>query len=178
MISFRRTKRRDYRQYREKYVIFCIAGMFILLLVMMLTATSGKKRLENQLIETREMMAASIQSDMNKVIRAYETIDHKSADLAGDVLPTMKKHMYSANEMNDVLLETFGSDYSMFDHEQYDAFMAVMNQFDQLIATGQSTNAAKENLVVCMEDLKTSIANRFTADGGLLPRTAMTSKQP
>lgn len=178
MISFKRTKRRNYQQPGEKYVLFGAAGMFVLLLIMMLTATSGRNHMENKLTDTREMMAASIQSDMNRVIRAYETIDHKSADLAGDVLPTMKQHMYSANSMNDVLKETFGDEYSMFDPEQYDSFLSIMDQFDQLIATGQSTNAAKDSLVPCMENLKVTLANRFTADGGLLPRTALSSKQP
>ena len=178
MISFKRTKRRNYQQPGEKYALFGVAGMFVLLLVIMLVTASGKNRLENQLVEARESMAASIQSDMNRVLKAYGTIDHKSADLADEVLPTMKQHMYSANSMNDILKETFGDEYSMFDQDQYDAFLSIMDQFDQLLATGQSTSSAKANLVPCMESLKVTLANRFTADGGLLPRTAMKSSQP
>ena len=86
--------------------------------------------------------------------------------------------MYAANEVNEILAETFGEEYAMFDPEQYESFLAIMARFDQLMAAGQSPDPAKESLTACMDALEISIANRFTADGGLLPRTAMTSTQP
>ena len=179
MVSFKRTKKRNYRHPGEKYLTLGVAGMFALLLIVMLAAFSGRSHLEAQLNETREIMAASIQRDMNEVLRSYENIGRKSADLAGDVLPTMRRYMYSANGMNEALVEIFGEDYSMIDPEQYDAFESIMDQFDQLLAAGQSTDPAKESLVACMSSFEAALSNRFTADGSLLPKTASTaSSQP
>ena len=159
-------------------MFFGVAGMFVLLLVMMLSAASSRNHLDNRLNEAQEMMAASIQNDMNKVLRAHDTIDHKSADLSGDILPTMKQHMYAANEMNKALTETFGEEYSMIDPKQYEEFLSIMEQFDHLLAAGQSTAPAKESLVLCMDSMETALANRLTAEGNLLPKTASTSMQP
>ena len=179
MISFKRTKRRNYKHPGEKYLILGVAGMFALMLIMMLSASSGRNRLEAQLDETREIMAASIQSDMNEVLRASENIDRKNADLAGEVLPTMRLYMYAANEMNDALIETFGDEYSMIDPELYASFESIMGEFDQLLAAGQSTDSAKEKMTACMAGFRTDLTHRFTADGSLLPKTASTaSKHP
>ena len=155
-----------------------IAGAFVLLAILMLSAFSAKSSLQAQMNETREMMAASIQRDMNEVLGSYKTIDRKSADLTGDILPTMRQHMYAAYEMNRVLTQTFGDQYSMIDDEHYKTFQSIMDQYDQLLAAGQSTDPARENLTACMTNLEQVLANRFTADGGLLPRTVFTSKQP
>lgn len=178
MISFKRTKRRNYTHPGEKYMLAGAAGIFVLLLVLTLSAFSAKGSLQMQMNDAREMMAASIQRDMNQVLSSYEAIDRKSANLAGDILPTMRQHMYAAYEMNRVLTQTFGDEYSMIDAEHYDAFQSVMDQYDQLLAAGQSTDPARENLTACMTNLEQVLANRFTADGGLLPRTVFTSKQP
>ncbi len=179
MISFKRTRRRNYKHPGEKYMLLGLAGMFALMLIIMLSASSGRSRLEAQLGETREIMAASIQSDMNEVLRAAENIDRKNADLAGDVLPAMRLYMYAANEMNDALVETFGEKYSMIDPEQYESFESIMDEFDQLLAAGQSTEPAKEKMTACMDGFRIALYNRFTADGSLLPKTASTaSKQP
>ena len=180
MISFKRTKKRNYHNPREKYILSSLGGAFLLLILLVLIGFNGKSRLHLKLTDTQDMLAASIQSDVSSAMNCYESIHRKNADLSGDILPTMRRHMYAANEMNRILTETFGEEYSMIDPAQYDSFEAVMEQFDQLLAAGQSTEPAKENLTLCMEDLKNSIAHRFTAEGNLLPKTASatTSKQP
>lgn len=178
MISFKRTKRRNYTHPGGKYMTVGIAGAFVLLAILMFSAFSAKSSLQAQMRETREMMAASIQRDMNEVLGSYKTIDRKSADLTGDILPTMRQHLYAAYEMNRVLTQTFGDQYSMIDDEHYKTFQSIMDQYDQLLAAGQSTDPARENLTTCMTNLEQVLANRFTADGGLLPRTVFTSKQP
>lgn len=178
MISFRRTRRRSYRHPGEKYLLLGTIGVFVLLLALMCGTIVSRNHLNARRIDEREMLAASIQSDMNEVIRAYETIGRKSANLADDILPTMKQHMYAAYRMNRLLTESFGEEYAMFDPEQYESFAAIMARFDQLLAAGQSTDPAAERLNECMDSLKATLANRFTADGSLLPRTANASAQP
>ena len=177
MLSFRRTKRRNYMHPGEKYLFFGVAVMFALMMIIMLGAASGKNRLENQLGETREIMAAAIQRNMASTMRTYENINRKNVDLADDVLPAMRLHMYAANEMNEALTETYGDEYSMINPDQYDAFEAVMDEFDQLMAAGHSTEPAKEKLLVLMNSFQTTLANRFTADGSLLPQTASTASR-
>lgn len=180
MISFKRTKKRNYRNPREAYLISAVAAAFAVCIILMLVGFLGRNTLRAQLSETQDMLASSIQSDISKALNSYEGIGRKSANLSGDILPTMRRHMYAAYEMNRILVETCGEEYSMIDEAQYDSFESVMDQFDRLIAAGQSTDPAKESLTVCMDTLKASIANRFTAEGSLLPKTASatTSKQP
>ncbi len=172
MVIFKRNRKRNYQNPAEKYALYGLAGVFTLMLVMMIVGFSGRSRLSGLLMETREMMAASIQSDMNKVLQSYDSIDRKSADLGGDILPTMRQHMYAANSMNKVLTETFGEEYSMIDPALYERFQGIMEEFDQLMAAGQSTAAAKESLTTCMTDIEVALGNRFGADGLLLPQTA------
>lgn len=176
MISFKRTKKRNYRYPGEKYMLYGIAGMFVLLLILMLSAFSGKNQLENQLTETREMMAATIQSNMSKAISSYESIGRTSADLGDDILPAIEQHMYTAHAMNRVLTESFGDTYSMIDEEQYETFEGILTEFDQLLTRGQSVDPAMERMDACMRTMQQSVANRFTADGMLLPKTASTAR--
>lgn len=180
MIRFKRTKKRTYRNPREKYLALSLAGVFGLMLILTLVGFLGKNSLQTQLNETQDMLAASISRDLSQVLSSHENIDRKSANLSGDILPTMRRHMYAAYEMNRVLTETYGEEYSMLDEEQYDSFEAIMDQFDSLLAAGQSTDPAKESLTACMENVRSAMSNRFTAEGSLLPKTASatTSKQP
>lgn len=180
MISFKRTKKRNFRSPRMKYLSLSAAGAFALLVILVLVGFSGRNNLRALLGETQDILASSIQSDLNDALDSYEGIDRKSANLADDILPTMRRHMYAAHEMNKILVETFGEEYSMLDAAQYESFEAIMKRFDQLIAAGQSTDPAKETLAACMNDLRSSIAGRFTAEGNLLPKTASatTSNQP
>ncbi len=170
MISFRRSRTRSFEQQGEKYLLIALAGTFILLVIMLLFAASGRNRLQAQLDETREMMAASVQSDMYAAISSYLTIDRRSADIEGDILPTMKNHMYSARSMNRVLSETFGEKYSLIDEKDYSQFLSVMAEFDRLLASGQSTDPAKELLVPCMNIFQNTLLNRFNEEGELLPK--------
>lgn len=172
MITFKRTRKRSYQHPGEKYFFYSIAGVFALMLVMLVVAFSGRNRLNTQLCEAREMMAASIQTDMNQAFSSYDGINRKSADLQGDILPAMRQHMYAANSMNKVLSETFGKEYSMIDKELYDSFQAIMEEFDKQLSAGQSTESAKEQLVACMNGMVAELGNRFGADGLLLPKTA------
>ena len=171
MIGFRRPRMRTFEQHGEKYLLLALAGSFILLVVMLLFAFSGKSRLQKQLDTSLEMMAASVQSDVYNALTVYRTIDHKSADVEGDILPTMKRHMYSAYSMNRVLKETFGDEYSLIDDEAYNEFESVMREFDRVLSAGQSTKAAKESLVPCMNGFQNMILNRFTEEGELIPLT-------
>lgn len=172
MISFKRTKKRSYQNPGERYFLYGLAGIFVLLTVLMLSAFSGKGSLQTQLDEAREMMAASIQSDVQQALSSYESIGRKSADLQNDVLPALRRHMHSAYAMNRVLTETFGEEYSMIDDDLYENFENSMQQFDSLLSAGQSTDPAKEILTACMDGMKIALNNRFTDDGNLLPRTA------
>ena len=176
MVSFRRTKKRNYQHPGEKYFLYGIAGMFALLLILMISAFSGKGQLNHQLTETREMMAASIQNNMSKAISSYETIGRTTADLGDDILPEIQQHMYAAHSLNRILAESFGEEYSMLSEEEYETFQSIMSEFQQLMTTGQSTAPAEERLAACMQGLQISLANRFTADGGLLPKTASTGR--
>lgn len=170
MISFRRSRTRSFEHQGEKYLLIALAGSFILLVVMLLFAFSGKSRLQAQMDESLEMMAASVQSDVYNALNSYRTIDHKSADVEGDILPTMKRHMYSAHSMNRVLTETFGEEYSLIDEESYNEFESVMREFDRVLSAGQSTKAAKELLVPCMNKFQNMLLNRFNEEGELLPK--------
>ncbi len=169
MTSFKRSRTRSFEHQGEKYLLLALAGAFILLVSMMLFAASGRNRLQNQLNEGMEIIAASIQRDVSDALSSYRAIDRKSADLEGDILPTMEKHMHSAHSMNRVLVEIFGEEYSMIDETTYEQFETVMAEFDRLLAAGQSTSSAKELLVPCMNSFQNMLLNRFTEDGKLLP---------
>ncbi len=106
MLSFKRTKRRNYQNPREKYIAFSLAGAFALLLILTLVGFTGQSRLRARLAETQDILAAAIQSDLNDALDSYAGIDRKSANLSGDILPTMRRHMYSAYEMDRILVET------------------------------------------------------------------------
>ncbi len=105
MIQIKRTRKRSYQGVAQ-YLPLAIAGVFILLLVLTIVGFTGKGRLTARMSESREMMAASVQSDINKAMNSYTAVSRKAADLSGDTLPKLKMYMYAASDM---YIFSFGS---------------------------------------------------------------------
>ena len=178
MIIFRRKRARDYRHPYKRYALYAAGGAYALLLLALLITLSAKNAANRTLEECRDVMAASIQENMNQALRSFDEINRRSADLQGEILPSMKQRLYAADAMNRAMVETFGEQYSVYDLSQYENFAAIMAKFDELLATGQSTDEAKLTLASYMTQVEELVSERFGPNGLLLPKTAKQSTEP
>ena len=172
MIVFRRKRARSYQRPIQKNAAYIVAGAFVLMLVVMLSLLSAKRASDRALGECREVLSAGVQQNLFEAIKSYDGISLRSADLTGEILPSMRRSLYAADALNRAMVQTFGDSSSLYDMAQYEAFQAIMAAFDDKIAAGQSTDDAKAQLSAYMAQMESVVAQRLGPEGLPLSKTA------
>ena len=174
MVIFKRRHKRSYTFLPQKKR-FCIAlAAFALVFAVALFGLISRSNALNRLEQTRDALAGAIQDNMNQVLNSFESMSRKSnSDIVEEVLPSMEQYMYTASTLNAVLTDSFGEKYSVLSHDLYADFEAVVQEYANQIAMGQSTSAAAENMTTCMNDIEQTLTDRFSEDGLINPRTAL-----
>ena len=174
MIIFKRRQKRSFHPTSRQIKRYACVGAVALLLFFAIFGMCSRAAARARLARTRDLLAASIQDDMNQVLISYDSMSRKSnSAIVEDVLPGMERHMYSASTLNAILVETFGEKYSVLDVSLYRDFEAVVAEYANKIAMGQSTAEAAQSMTVCMNNLENALRSRFGEDGLLMPRTAL-----
>lgn len=119
-------------------------------------------------IATRNAIASAEQQELLTAVSCFERIGYPNADLAGDILPTLEKHLHAASTLDAVLCGTCGTQYSLLDGEVLRYVTLTMAELHTAVKQGTSTDAGIENLSVYMLMLKNSLGERFDAKGAVL----------
>ena len=172
MVTVKRQKKRSLHSPAARYKIGACAVVFIAVLALCAFGLSERFRLQTQIEDLTDYMAKSIRTDLNQALQSYNAMDRRSADLSGDILPNMKRYMYSAYSMNRLLVEARGESYSMLYTATYNNFQTIVGEFERLLANGQSTTSVKTSLGDYMQAIETTLSSRFDSADLLLPQTA------
>lgn len=172
MVTVKRQKKRSTTNQSGKYIMLGGAALAIIILIMAIVGWVGRAGLQAQMDDLSEYMAKSIRTDLNQVIQCYGTLDKKS-DSAAEVLPNMKKYMYSAYNMNKILVESRGSKYSIIDVASYNSFQTIVGEYERLLANGQATSTVKASLGDYISSLEDTVLTRFDSADLLLPQQAL-----
>ncbi len=173
MITVKRKKRRSLENPTARYMLFGGIALGLVVLAVCAFALMRSFRLEAQLDDLGDYMAKSIRADMNQAVQAFDSIDRRSVDVAGEVLPNMKRYMYSAYSMNRLLVAARGESYSILDSATYNSFQTIVGEYERLLANGQSTTEVRTSLGDYMTAIGTMLAERFDSADLLLPQTAL-----
>lgn len=172
MVTVKRQRKRSLQNQKGKYLLVGGAALFAIMLGLIIALFADRAALRNRLDDLSDYMAKSIRTDLNQALQYYDNIDRRSADLTGDVLPNMKKYMYSAYNTNKLLVEARGESYSIIDTATYNSFQTLAGEFERLLANGQSTAAVKTSMGDYMQAIETVLSSRFDSADLLLPKTA------
>lgn len=135
-------------------------------------------RAQDQLNQNREQLAERIQGDLNMVLKSYDELDRRNVDVQGDILPALRQHLYTAYALDNILIDSYGQNYSVLSSELYQNIENSLAGFDRLLANGQDIESAQADLSVYMVEVATLMEQRFGADGLLLPKTAIQTSAP
>jgi len=149
--------------------IAVFAALAIALGVVSILLAQQSKRLESGY----NVLAGQIQSDLNIALRTFEGASLPNADLAGEVAPAMKMYLYTANSLNEVLVDQYGKGASVLDETLYQQINLALDDIVKLINVGQSTDSAMSQLSAYMATLKTNMEAKFSYNNLLLPQMAM-----
>lgn len=150
-------------------VIAVFAALVIALSVVSILLTQRSKRLESGY----NVLAGQIQSDLNMALRTFETSSLPGADLAGEVAPAMRMYLYTADALNEVLVDQYGKGASVLDENLYQQINLALDDIVKLVNIGQSTDNSMQQLSSYMATLKTNMEAKFSYNNLLLPQMAM-----
>lgn len=150
-------------------VIAVFAALVIALSVVSILLTQRSKRLE----AGYHVLAGQIQSDLNLALRTFEESSLPNTDLAGEVVPAMRMYLYTADSLNEVLVDQYGKGASVLDENLYQQINLALDDIVKLVNFGQSTDGVISQLSAYMATLKTNMEAKFSYNNLLLPQMAM-----
>ena len=171
MNVLQRKRRRDYRHRQISPFIWVGLAMVAALFAWALVAQIGKNQLSAQLSSTRDQLAVRIQDNLNQALSGFDEMSRRSTDAQRELLPEVKRYLYAADLLNDMLRDIYGENYSLMDE-------STMDEYAQLLSQGQSATEAHDSLSAYMDQISGVLSTRFGVNGMILPKTAMNSESP
>lgn len=153
------------------YPLYALAALSLTLAIALGVVGVLKARDSRVLSANREQLRSGIESDLTMVLRTYEQVSLPRADVAGELLPTMRMHLYSAYSLNNILTDTYGANSSVLDYELYNQLNAAMDEVDRQINAGQIVDYKSATLTSYIGEMQGVMAQAF-GTGGLMPQTA------
>jgi len=118
---------------------------------------------------TRNAIASAEYAQLSSALETFDTIGYPNADIAGQILPELRLRFHAATVLDELLAHQYGERYALIDAEIYRYITLTMEEIDSAVAQGASTDLGVENLRVYMLLLQDQLAQRFDADGAVLP---------
>ncbi|MBR2571111.1 MAG: hypothetical protein IKE30_03145 [Clostridia bacterium] len=155
---------------RKYYPLYACAALIVALAVALAAVCVLKARDARLLRFNREMLIDRIETDLNQTLRSYDKMALPNADVAGDILPDMRQHLYAADALNEVLVEVYGESWSVLDHDDYREIESVMDEVEKQISFGQKPEQARARLAAYMMVMQGRLTARFGGEALLMPR--------
>ena len=176
MNVLQRKRRRDYRHRQISPFIWVGLALVVALFAWALVAQIGKNQLSAQLSGTRDQLAVRIQDNLNQALSGFDEMSRRSTDAQRELLPEVKRYLYAADLLNDMLRDIYGENYSLMDENLYGLMESTMDEYAQLLSQGQSATEAHDSLSAYMDQISGVLSTRFGVNGMVLPKTAMNSE--
>ncbi len=155
----------------RRYPLYGALALLLVLAVMLTVVWVGKNQAEQRIALGRQNLATSVQSDLNAAIRAYESASLPTADLGGEILPTMRQHLYAARVGNRVMLDTYQE--NVVDEQILTQIETAIAQVERTLTLGQSSTNALSALGTALSQMEEELSARFADTGLLLSRSAL-----
>ena len=167
MNVLQRKRRRDYRHRQISPFIWVGLAMVAALFAWALVAQIGKNQLSAQLSGTRDQLAVRIQDNLNQALSGFDEMSRRSTDAQRELLPEVKRYLYAADLLNDMLRDIYGENYSLMDEN-----LTVFQTIDD-VAKGDIRNKIKDLLGAFMFGGENSAKKVKVLSGGERTRLAM-----
>lgn len=146
MSSFRLRRPRATQNPAAKRKLMLIGVMVAVLCVALVVTTVFLIRSSQRMAAGRAQIEDAILSDLLMILRTYERFSEPRADIGGQFLPEISKHLYSAYTQDMVLIDLHGTGASILSNELYSNVNAAIETIDREIKADRIVNAADNAL--------------------------------
>ena len=171
MKFFHLKRSRSRVHHSQRYPLYGALALLLALAVTLTVVWMDKDRAEQSAALARQNLATSVQSDLSAAIRAYESASLPTADLRGDILPSMRRYLYAARVGNRVMLDTYQE--SVVDEQILTQIETAIAQVERTLSLGQSSTSALSALGAALDQMEEELSARFADTGLLLSRSAL-----
>ncbi len=99
-----------------------------------------------RLSQGRAQIESGILSDLTMIVRTYDAMKEPKADIAGQVLPEISKHIYSAYSQDNVLMDLHGKGASILGNELYTKINGAIETMERQIKADRIIDATSNEL--------------------------------
>lgn len=157
----------------RRYPVYAAIAVGVALVVALIAVSVAKKNITNAYEKGRVQLAQSIQTNINEALRAFDRITLPNADVQGDILPTMRTHLYAARTLNEAMVDTYGITSGVVDAEVFTQIETAIDEVERSIDSGLSIQTARDTLSRYITSMETALIERFEGSDQLRSRTAL-----
>lgn len=173
MKVFKLRRARSHVHRSRRYPMYVSIAALLVLGILLTIVSISKNRVQQKLTLGQHQLAAQIQSNLNSAIQKSEKMSLPGANISDDILPTMQLHMFAADELNEVMIGTYGQESSMINGDIYTQIELAFTQLERNITEGKSTSSTQETLVTYMAQMESDLNARFAGSELLMSRGSL-----
>lgn len=173
MKTLRLKRGRNLVHHTRRYPMYALLIALLGVTIALTIVSVAKKNITQAYDRGREQIAMSIQTNLNEALRAFDRITLPGADIRGDILPSMRTHLYAAQALNEAMVDTYGPDSSVIENEVFTQIENAISEVEKSIVAGQSILSAREVLASQMTRMETAMAEKFEGREEFRSRTAL-----
>lgn len=174
MKRFQLKRTRSLVSARKRIPLYATAAVFLALVVFLSVALVSRNGLSRKIAANRENLAISVQSNINALARSYERMGLPGADVSGELLPSMRLNLNTAEAMNDLLVDSYGAQYAVLSDELFRQLNDNLASLGDTLDKGQMITDVQTAIGATLSEVEKQLVARFGSDGGLMPVSAST----
>lgn len=140
---------------KDKALIRLLAGgaaLVLALLICLCISNGMRTNIQKKYSSAMEQLQVHAYRNMTSMTELFARIEDPNVDVRYKLLPTLKSHYRAVAAINSALVA--GEADALLSEEQFAAFDAAFEQYDEAYRQGSATGLARADLAVCMEDVQ------------------------
>ena len=154
---------------REQLKLLAIIALTLMLLITAVVNSVQKHNLRENYAEGREKLASCLSVQITHFLRTCDSLSTPGADIRGDLLPDLNTYFYAMQEIDDLLVYTYGAAYQVIPDNLAGQIKLALSAYDQAFSTGKPTDSAFSSLMGCATTLEQVMQSRYDASGQIIP---------
>ena len=145
-----RALRHPGEQRKRLLIAIIVAALCIALCITVVFLIRSGRRMD----EGRMQIEETILDNMTMMLRTYDRFTETKADIGGQLLPDISKHLYTAYTQDSVLIDLHGARASILGNELYTQINAAVDVIDREIKADRIVNVTENALTPYMAQIR------------------------
>ena len=143
---------------KTKAAVFLRSGFALFIVLVLITIFTGTalayvKRAKVNERKVRNSMYKMMEIDMAKCAQIGVRMQYAGADFENELLPILKRHLYSLSRLNEACEDAFGIIYTPVSGHFINRIQTAVEIVERDLSAGYSTEKSECALCVCLTEL-------------------------